>query len=301
MKHWLQASLSVPRHLAGEAEVLMESQGALSVTLTDEGDDPVLEPGVGETPLWDSVRVTGMFPGDTPWEVLVSVLSLAPGVGSRENVGLAVVKDQAWERAWMTGFEPMRFGKDLWIVPTGHHPPVPEATIVKLDPGLAFGTGTHATTRLCLEWVDSQDFTNLTVIDFGCGSGVLGIAAALKGAGKVYCVDNDHQALSATDVNAARNGVRDEIEVVHSEEFADHRADVVLANILAGTLISLAPRLCTMLGQGGKMALSGILPEQSGEVAGAYAARLGQMKSTTLDGWVLLTGAFPGSAEKPDG
>ncbi len=290
MESWLQASLILPRDLAAQAERLMESQGAVSVTLSEVGDRPILEPGVGETPLWDRVRVVGLFAGDTPREMLAAVLSLAPGVDSPDQVSLDNVADRDWERAWLDDLEPMQFGDGLWIVPTGREAPAAARTVMRLDPGLAFGTGAHPTTRLCLEWIDALDMEGLDVLDYGCGSGVLGIAAALKGARQVHCVDNDPQALMATRDNAVRNSVAGRI-IVHGPDVDSLPAvDVVLANILAGPLVSLASRLCATLARGGRIALSGILEHQADVVSAAYAGRIGSMEKARLEGWVLLAG-----------
>jgi ribosomal protein L11 methyltransferase len=286
---WLEASVQLPRQLAPQAEALMASQGAMAVTLTDVGDTPVLEPAVGETPLWEMVRITGLFPGGAPNPKLAAVLSLAPGVESPDRVVYRHLDKQPWERAWLQHFEPMRFGRDLWIVPGGYAPPESAGLVMRLDPGLAFGTGAHATTRLCLEWIDAESFAGLTVIDFGCGSGVLGIAAALKGARRVICVDNDAQALTAARMNAERNGVQGVVETVPADDFSALSADVLLANILAGTLVELAPRLGSFLRHGGKMVLSGILTGQAAGVAQAYAGFAGEIETRTLDDWVMLT------------
>jgi ribosomal protein L11 methyltransferase len=205
-----------------------------------------------------------------------------------------VLDDQDWERAWMDHFEPMQFGDHLWIVPFNHDLPEPAAapgsTVVRLDPGLAFGTGTHPTTRLCLEWLDQTECSGLTVLDYGCGSGVLGIAAALKGASRVICVDNDPQALVSTLDNARRNGVSDVVQARRPDEPGIDRADLVLANILAGQLVSLAPVLTTAARQGAVIALSGILRQQVDEVAAAYRPWTGTMNITGNEDWVRLDG-----------
>lgn len=287
---WLELSVRVARRHAALVETLLQNEPVLAVTMTDDADDPVLEPGVGETPLWPSVCVTALFDGETPVEPLTRILSLVPGVDWPHQVSFRRFENQQWERVWMDRFRPMQFGENLWIVPGESEAPAQAMHVLKLDPGLAFGTGTHPTTRLCLEWIDGHDFTGETVVDYGCGSGVLGIAAAIKGAGRVMCIDNDPQALTATRDNAERNGVQDAIECLAPEQFSPQSADVVLANILAGPLIELAPRLCTSLANGGSLALSGILEGQAQEVADAYAGTLPNLDKRILDGWVLLTG-----------
>jgi ribosomal protein L11 methyltransferase len=212
-----------------------------------------------------------------------------------QQVNFRKFEDQQWERVWMDRFKPMRFGADLWIVPGDAQIPASALYALRLDPGLAFGTGTHPTTHLCLEWMDGHDFNSQRVVDYGCGSGVLGITAAIKGAETVICVDNDPQALTATTDNAQRNDVQNKVEVRSPEQFKQQQADVVLANILAGPLVELAPRLSATLRPGGSLVLSGILEAQAEEVENAYATDFPGLKKKVLDGWVLLTGTKNGS------
>ena len=287
---WLEVSVRVSRENAPLVERLLQNEPVLAVTLSDDADDPVLEPGVGETPLWPSVCVTALFSADTQTEPLAHMLSLVPGVDRPQQVSFRRFEDQQWERVWLDRFKPMRFGEGLWIVPGDKPAPAEAGHVLRLDPGLAFGTGTHPTTHLCLEWIDSHDFTDERVVDYGCGSGVLGIAAAIKGAATVVCVDNDPQALTATVDNALRNGVQDVIEEQAPEQFRPSSADVVLANILAGPLVGLAPRLAATLRPGGTLVLSGILAEQAEAVKNAYIGGFSDLRVKLLDGWVLLTG-----------
>ena len=295
---WLELSVRVSRQHAALVENLLQNEPVLALTLTDDADDPVLEPGVGETPLWPSVCVTALFSGDTDAAPLAQMLSLVPGIDRPQQVNFRKFEDQQWERVWLDQFQPMQFGSGLWIVPGDGDAPADAEHVIRLDPGLAFGTGTHPTTRLCLQWIDDHDFSDQKVVDFGCGSGVLGIAAAIKGAAEVICVDNDPQALTATRDNATRNKVADKLVILTPEQFkpavvAKGGADAVLANILAGPLVDLAPELLASLGPGGALALSGILEEQADEVAAAYAADLTSIKKTVIDGWVLLVGSKP--------
>jgi ribosomal protein L11 methyltransferase len=286
---WLELSVRVSRQNAPLVESLLQNEPVLALTLTDDADDPVLEPGVGETPLWPTVCVTALFSGDTPVDSLAQILSLVPGVDRPLHVSFRKFEDQQWERVWLDRFKPMQFGSGLWIVPGVLDAP-PQAThVLRLDPGLAFGTGTHPTTRLCLQWIDGQDFNGQTVIDYGCGSGVLGIAAAIKGALKVVCVDNDPQALEATRDNAARNGVADTIRVLSPEQYEPGQSDVVLANILAGPLVELAPVLLASLRPAGSLVLSGVLETQADEVAAVYRAQTDTLAVVTDDGWVRLS------------
>jgi ribosomal protein L11 methyltransferase len=287
---WLELSVRVSRQNAPLVESLLQNEPVLALTLTDDADDPVLEPGVGETPLWPSVCVTALFSGDTTVETLARMLSLVPGVDRPQQVNFRKFEDRQWERIWLDRFKPMQFGSGLWIVPGDQETPPEAVHVLRLDPGLAFGTGTHPTTRLCLLWMDVHDFREQAVVDYGCGSGVLGIVAAIKGAAAVICVDNDPQALVATRENAARNDVVDKICVLMPEEFQPGQADVVLANILAGPLIELAPVLLASLRPGGSLVLSGILEEQADEVAAAYQQYINDLTITTDNGWVRLHG-----------
>jgi ribosomal protein L11 methyltransferase len=286
---WLEVSIRVTEATAADAETAMEGLGALAVTLEDAADDPVLEPSPGSTPLWPSVRVRGLFEHDAPRGRIVEALRSAcdsqrPGLIEWREIG-----ERDWARAWMDRFQPMRFGRRLWVVPAGMQiPPSGENVQIRLDPGLAFGTGTHPTTALCLEWLDGHDVRGRRIVDFGCGSGILGIAAARLGAAVVVCVDNDPQALEATAVNAARNDVADRLVCRAPEGFAESEADVVLANILAGPLIELAPLLSACLKPGGNLVLSGLLEEQAEDVAAAYRSACSRSGSAELDGWVRL-------------
>jgi len=292
---WLELTVRVSRQNAPLVEKLLENEPVLAVTLTDDADDPVLEPGVGETPLWPTVCVTALFDGETPVEPLARMLSLVPGIDRSQQVNFRSFEDQQWERVWLDRFKPMLFGSGLWIVP-GDQPAPPEAShVLRLDPGLAFGTGTHPTTRLCLQWMDGHDFRGQTVLDYGCGSGVLGIVAAIKGASQVICVDNDPQALLATSDNAARNDSLEKIRVMMPVQYQSMQADVILANILADPLIDLAPILLNSLRPGGSLVLSGILEEQAQEVMDAYRSHIEGFTIAVDNGWVRLCGRKAGS------
>ena len=291
---WLELSVRVSRLNAPLVEKLLQDEPVLALTLTDDADDPVLEPGVGETPLWPTVCVTALFDSDIPVESLARLLSLVPGIDRPQQVSFRKFEDQQWERAWLDQFKPMQFGQNLWIVPGDQPVPREAVHVLRLDPGLAFGTGTHPTTRLCLQWMDGHDFTDQAVLDYGCGSGVLGIVAAIKGAIEVICVDNDPQALIASSDNAERNGVINNIRVLMPEQFEPLQADVVMANILAGPLIELAPVLLNSLCPDGFIVLSGILEEQAGEVIEAYQSHIKNLTITRDDGWVRLQGQKTG-------
>lgn len=286
---WIEVSISVTGEATEKAERALQQLGALAVTLEDVADKPVLEPDPGTTPLWPNVHVRGLFDTGVNRQRVMAALQLVPGADRAGQIRWREVGDQDWERAWMARFQPMRFGHHLWIVPTGMEIPTdPENIEISLDPGLAFGTGTHPTTALCLEWLDGQDLAGKKVVDYGCGSGILGIASALKGAGEVMCVDNDPQALEATIANAERNGVTSLIDCRLPAEYARSSVDIVLANILAAPLISLAPVLTASVRSGGSIILSGLLEEQHEEVAAAYRHYCVEAGSAALQGWLRL-------------
>jgi ribosomal protein L11 methyltransferase len=265
--------------------------GASSITLEDEGDDPVLEPLPGTTPLWPRVRLKALFDSDIDTDQLL--LSLAAEFGEvLRQARFETLADRAWEREWLKDFKPMRFGQRLWICPGGQLPTAeqPTAVMIELDPGLAFGTGTHPTTALCLEWLDAADVVGKRVIDYGCGSGILAIAAAKLGAAHVSAVDIDPQALIATRDNAERNGVAHLIapQLVEGASFAP--ADILLANILAGPLESLAPTFASLVPPGGRLVLSGILRNQAEAVATTYAPWFDIAPAVVRDDWARLDG-----------
>ena len=266
--------------------------GASSITLEDEGDDPVLEPLPGTTPLWPRVRVKALFDGTLDAEQLLEALQASIG----EPLGRAyfeTLADRAWEREWLKDFKPMRFGNWLWICPGGQRPtgdPGAAAVLIELDPGLAFGTGTHPTTALCLEWLDSADVAGKRTIDYGCGSGILAIAAAKLGATAVDAVDIDPQALIATRDNAERNGVAHLIAPQLVADASLAPADILLANILAGPLESLAPAFAALVKTSGRLVLSGILRNQAEAVATRYAPWFDIGPVVARDDWARLDG-----------
>ncbi|WP_224784838.1 50S ribosomal protein L11 methyltransferase [Marinihelvus fidelis] len=284
----IEVAVRTGKARADLVESLLLGQGALAVTLSDSGDQPLLEPGVGETPLWDDVVMIGLFNGDIDAQRVRAALSL---LVDPNTVSVREVRDQAWERAWMDRFKPMRFGERLWIVPHGMDAPEPDADIVRLDPGLAFGTGTHATTRLCLEWLDAADVNGRDVLDYGCGSGVLGIAAAIVGARHVRCIDNDPQAVTATADNAERNGIADRLDVSQGQTPGEGQADIVISNILAGILQRLAPELAASVRPGGALVLAGVLDDQADSVIAAFGEHgIDLAVANSVDGWVRLEG-----------
>ncbi len=287
---WLQAHLEVEKSRAPLVELLFEQLGALSVTLVDARDEPMLEPPPGAMPLWRDTRVTGLFDGNTDADHLRARIDEVLDKENSRGLTLEILEDQAWERAWLDYFQPMRFGDNLWICPTGRELDQPDATVIHLDPGLAFGTGTHPTTALCLEWLDGADLQGKTIIDFGCGSGILAIAALKRGAARAVAVDHDPQALTATRGNARRNGVLERLETLSPEEFQPLRADLVLANILANVLIELAPLIKSLVRPGGDLVLSGILHHQAEDVARAYRSDIELQPPAQQDEWIRLEG-----------
>lgn len=270
------------------AEEALWALGAQSVTLLDAGDQPLLEPGPGETPLWPESTVEALLPDDLPDREVLLALSAGRIISSPAEVEFDHLSERDWVRAWMDRFQPMRFGESIWICPSHIEPKAEWGVVVRLDPGLAFGTGTHPTTALCLEWMDAVAFTGKTVTDYGCGSGVLAVAAALKGAERVYAIDHDPQALTATRDNALRNKVSGRIETALPGELDDARADVVLGNILAGPLIELAEHIASLVRPGGSLVLSGILEEQAEDVEDAYRPLIGKAHRMSREGWVRL-------------
>jgi len=267
--------------------VLMEN-GAQSVTLTDAGDNPVLEPAPGETPLWADTRITALFDANADFDALRQNLLASLQLDELPPNHIEDLADRAWEREWLRDFGPMQFGTRLWVVPGESDVPPVDSVVVRLDPGLAFGTGTHPTTAMCLEWLDGIDLNDRSFFDFGCGSGILSIAALKLGAARAEAVDIDLQAVSATRQNAERNSVEDRL--VASIETPARQFDVVAANILAGTLIENADLICERLKPGANLALSGILTTQAESVVDAFDDHIDFAAPVTLNEWALLSG-----------
>jgi ribosomal protein L11 methyltransferase len=287
-KSWLQVQLRVKAADVAQAEQALFEAGALSVTLLDAEDHPVHEPGPGEVLLWPELVVQGLFDAAQDRSAVACALSDAELIDDPARLQFEPLADQDWERAWMDQYQPLRFGRDLWICPSHIEPDPDWPLVISLDPGLAFGSGTHPTTALCLEWIDGQDLSDQIVIDFGCGSGILAIACALKGARQVMAVDHDPQALTATADNAQRNGVASRIEGLLPDEFQTRPVDCVLANILAGPLIELASLLSSCVCPSGKLVLSGILNEQAEQVIDAYSQHFRLIEKTRREDWVRL-------------
>jgi len=239
---WIQISFVVEQDRLALVETALESAGTLALTLGDAADEPQLEPPPGTTPLWHRIELTALFPDEPQTLARVQNLSRILVVHSSAEPRLARIRDQVWERAWMDDFAPARFGRRLWICPKGRSVSDADAVVVELDPGLAFGTGHHPTTALCLRWLDSVDVAEKTIIDFGCGSEILAIAALRLEATRAVAVDHDPQALEATKANAEYNGITDRLLPCPPETMPQETADLLVANILAGPLMELAPR-----------------------------------------------------------
>lgn len=287
---WLELHLQIPSAQAEAVEAALEDVGALSVTLLDAYDDPVLEPAPGTRPLWPHVIAVGLFAEDTdPLELLIAL----EGVLSAELLAtarFARVDDRDWTRAWMDGYRPMRFGRRLWVVPSGHpDPDQADAVLLRLDPGLAFGSGTHPTTALCLTWLDGMDWQGERLLDFGAGSGILAIAGLKLGAGTALAIDNDPQALVACADNAARNGVGDRLQIRDSAAGPPPLCDRLVANILLKPLLQLAPQLAAAVRPGGKAVFSGLLAEQEGEFVQRYRAWFDDLQVEHSGDWIAVS------------
>lgn len=284
-----QLVVELPRRELARAEEACTSLGAIAVSLADAGDEPLLEPAPGETPVWQTVRLRALFEAAVNPDVTAATLAVVLGVPAGA-ITVEHVEDRVWEREWLKDFRPMRFGRRLWVSPAGQRPDGPAPVVLELDPGLAFGTGTHATTALCLEWLDGRIRGGERVLDYGCGSGILALAALRLGAGSASAFDIDPQALTATRENAAKNRLATRIEVAERPEALAGSYDIVLANILAGPLVELAPRLSALTAAGGEIVLAGMLVRQAAEVAQAYAPWFDIAPEAEREGWALLAG-----------
>jgi ribosomal protein L11 methyltransferase len=293
---FLELSLIVRVEQQPRAEEALEDLGALSITLRDaDAETPdeqaIFEPGVGELPLWPTITLNALFDEHADRRGLAAALGeLLPWL-EPDQLNFTEIADQDWERAWMDQFQPMPFGRRLWIYPWNIEPPADDdRVVVRLDPGLAFGSGTHPTTALCLEWLDSLDLVGKTITDYGCGSGILAIAALKLGAASATGIDNDPQALIASRDNAERNGVADRLALFLPEDVDATVADVFIANILAGPLGELAPRFAAAAKPGAPFAISGILAGQQDELLQRYAEWFDELRVDTREDWVRISG-----------
>jgi ribosomal protein L11 methyltransferase len=287
---WLQLHIVTRREQAFLAELLLEGLEAVSITQADAEDHPVLEPDPGQIELWPFTRTTGLFAGDSDAGALREAAEQRLDPGVIRELSIEPLADQVWERAWLEHFHPMRFGERLWIRPSGSQINEPDSIIIDLDPGLAFGTGTHPTTALCLRWLDGHPPKGQQVMDYGCGSGILAIAALKLGASQAIAIDHDPQALEATRDNGRNNGVDSALTLLHTKEDCVAQVELVMANILSHILISLEERLAAHLPSGGQIILSGILESQADSVSERFSRHFTIDPPETLDGWVLLHG-----------
>ena len=287
---WIQLKINTHAEHAEQIGDMLSANGAQAVTFVDAKDTPMYEPKPGEVMLWPDTQVVGLYDAEYDMPKVISQLEKAKILGKNFIHKLDQLEDKDWEREWMENFHPIRFGQRLWICPSWRDVPDPDAVNVMLDPGLAFGTGTHPTTSLCLQWLDSLDLAGKTVVDFGCGSGILGIAALKLGAEKVIGIDIDPQALLASQDNANRNDVGDKIELYLPHEQPSLEADVVLANILAGPLRELRNVITDYCKAHGKLVLSGILANQADEINRLYSEDF-VMEENAIEGeWARVSG-----------
>lgn len=286
---WIQLRVNTTEKHAETVSDMLMSWGAQAVSFVDAQDTPIYEPMPGEIIYWANTVVVGLFDAEQNMDKVISKLKQVSLFKHGVQYKLEQLEDKDWEREWMDNFHPIRFGKRLWVCPSWRDIPDPSAVNVMLDPGLAFGTGTHPTTALCMEWLDSQDLTDSLVVDFGCGSGILGIAALKLGGKRVVGIDIDPQAIEASTANAARNDVAGQIELYLPKDQPKLEADVVVANILAGPLAELSQIISAYVRPGGLLALSGILESQAQSVIDAYSQEFDFDPIAVKDEWVRLS------------
>ena len=289
---WWQFSLDCPASDLESVEDLMQELGAVSISIRDAVDDqPIYEPPPGSQPVWSSSVLTATFDAYCDPDALQQRIADGLPADLAASLHRGSLQEQDWEQAYRQHFQPLECAPGLWIVPSWLEPPEPQATVIRLDPGLAFGTGSHPTTALCLAWLAARDLTGLEVIDYGCGSGILAIAAALRGAGRVTAVDIDAQAITACEANLERNGITtDRVLVGQVETTPLAAADLLIANILAGPLVALAPCFAELLRPGGEILLSGILQSQLEAIITAYAPCFELEPATRREDWVCISG-----------
>ena len=287
---WHQISVITDENTAPQLADYFSDLGAVSVTYMDAEDEPVYEPAIGETKIWSNTQVIALYELDADPVLIKDRVYQQFKHANLEQWLYEAIEDQEWERAWMEYYKPMKFADKLWVCPTDQEQREPETVCLTLDPGLAFGTGTHPTTALCLEWLASHNLNNKTVIDYGCGSGILAVASVLLGAEIAHGVDIDPQAITATESNALKNQVSDKIHCYLPEQFKPFKADIVLANILAKPLIDMSAQICALVATGGQLVLSGILFEQAEAVIEAYQEHIFFNPLVQQEDWIRLDG-----------
>ncbi len=286
---WIEISVRVARRHQAAAERLFSKYAALAVTASGASTDACFQSDTANMPYWESTKLTGLFAADCAVEAITACLRSELHAAAAD-IEVTVLKDRDWERESRSRFTPIAVGAGLWVCPSWCVPPAEAETVVYIDPGMAFGTGHHATTWLCLEFIARHPLASGTVVDYGCGSGILGIAALCRGAARVWAIDNDPQALTTGAENARRNGVTDRFTPLRADSVPSAiHADLVVANILFDTLIRLRARLTSMVNCGGNLLLSGILPEQAHALAHEYASDF-DFQQFDREGWSILTG-----------
>jgi ribosomal protein L11 methyltransferase len=287
---WIQIRIHANEQTAEPISDYLTDVGSQAVTFMDAKDTPIYEPKIGEVKYWANTIVTGLFDANEDMDSVVAQLKQQPLLADEFHYKIEALEDKDWEREWMDNFHPMKFGRRLWICPSWLDIPDPTAVNIMLDPGLAFGTGTHPTTALCLQWLDGLDLSGKTVVDFGCGSGILAIAALKLGAKRVIGIDIDPQAIQASGDNAKRNGVENQLELYLPKDQPTLEADVVVANILAGPLQELAPVILGYVKSGGDLALSGILETQAQKLTEVYQQSCQLEPVECKDEWIRISG-----------
>lgn len=292
---WLQIKIQVNPQNAEPYEDILLAAGCAAVVLHDSADEPIFEPDLGTTPLWSTTTLVGLFSADhnldeTRTFITTALQQLFPDLPT-PSIFTEILEDKDWEREWMENYHPMKFGNRLWVCPSWRDVPDPTAVNLMLDPGLAFGTGTHPTTALCLEWLDNEPLEGKDVVDFGCGSGILGIAALLLGAKHVTAIDIDPQALQATLDNLQRNQLAtSKLDCWLPENAPKTQADLLVANILAGPLTSLAEEIAGRVRPNGRLVISGLLENQATELAEAYTPWFEMEAAVSKEGWIRIAG-----------
>jgi ribosomal protein L11 methyltransferase len=288
---WVQLKIETQEPFVEALEDWFFNHDALSITYQDAADDPILEPALGDSPLWQQVKIMVLYPGDVDTKSIDRAFDSSPLAANVSSARWEVLEDKDWVRAWMDNYEPMQFGANLWICPSWQEPPNPDAVNIMLDPGLAFGTGTHPTTALCLTWLGKHAADFEHAIDYGCGSGILAIAALKLGVKQLLAVDYDPQAVIATKDNAERNQVdMSALTICLPEDDPKDKTPLMIANILADTLKSLKQDLADRVLPNGKIILSGILSSQADSVIEHYQPWFEMEQPIELNDWVLIVG-----------
>jgi len=266
-------------------EEIFHAQEAISISISNETNSPIFEPKVGETPLWETVNISALFDREITKKNISEILNLIP----YDNLSVSQIKDKNWVLSYQKDFQPRKFGKKLWVYPSWAEIPYKtNKVILKMDPGLAFGTGSHQTTHLCLEYLDKNPPKGDKVLDYGCGSGILGIAALKLGAKKTFATDIDPQALIATKINSKKNNLNENIFISIPEDFKNIKVDILIANIFINSLIELKDDFCRLLKSGGRLILSGILKSQIHQVCNSYNNNFAHKNIKYKDEWCLI-------------